>query len=308
MRTLSLCAAPILLLVCCLAGHGHGSDVHQGGYGPSYDYYDLAQLDKFIDTTVAEKVQLAKRVQMVKMQKAYLLKRLDKILYGTIPAFEKIQGGQDSKLQTSLMKIKALLHIVGTLESILAGERVVTGKVNDLMVDRWSRIQELTKDNQEQDALLDKTEFFLSAAATKLLGKLAAMKEDSLGQITELKYNTKALGDLVDLRQCQSRVVEVKIDPKTHNGDVKVPMKTKNVPTVYCSLCGFNSHLYVDSSHSYGYEDMYQNNAVTVDCKASPGGLEISAIDSSKGSGNSVASVIVSVKSCTLGPQATLWG
>ncbi|XP_076456950.1 uncharacterized protein LOC143291153 [Babylonia areolata] len=311
MRTLSLCVISTLLLAGSLAESG--KDPHSGGYppkdpkggygggyGPTYDYADLAQLDKFIDITEAEKAQLDKRVKMVKMQKANLLKSLDKIIYKTIPHFMAVQDDQDSSLQTSEGKIKKLLHIVGILESILAGEKVVTEKVNDLMVERWSRIHELTKNNQQQDALLDKAEFFLNAAATKLHEKLKAMKEDGLGQITELKYNTKALGDVIDFRQCQSTVAAVEIDPATGKGEYYVPVTVEDVPTVFCAICGFTSTLYLDGkTYGYGYPDTYQKSAVTVDCKAFPDKVQVSVFDGSEGSGNSVDGVYVAVKACS---------
>ena len=301
-------------------GYGHGGGGHAGAGHAAFSYNDLAQLEKMIHDVGAEKLQVGRRVNMLKNQQATLLAVIQKIQTVTIPEFMSVQDAQDASLEAIRKKIREVHESIDAGVAALDGEVAVAKRQEGLVNGAWARILALVASNNAQAALIAKTNAFLAEAKSTLSEKLEASRINGASQVAELQGNTLALGKLVNTRKCLSITVNVEVDAGGSVTDVAEYYPASFfgglTPTAYCALVGVTSHINLDRSkasahgggyggYGYSYSDKYQNLALTVDCKPFDDKVVVSVFDQSKGANNIVEKVYVAVKLCTLGAQAS---
>lgn len=293
---LSLLVASVVALPGGPGGAGYG-----GG-----TYYSPAELNaaaELAHRVANQKESLIERIAMLFDQQD----SIDTALTAIETSAENITNAQEPQndaLETIRQQIKENLHLLGDLEAAMAGEVAVAQRQESLLNPFWARLELLQSSNNAQNAQLAKTIVFLEEAKDKLATKLANAAERAQDAIDEVQAGAEALTDLANTRQCNSTVVLVKIDQVYADGAANASISvgaTDSIPQVFCALNGFVSTVKLDQTQSYGYGSYEgdQNIAVALDCNPFNDRVEVRAFDQSRGTGNYVDYVYVTVKVCS---------
>jgi hypothetical protein len=259
-----------------------------------------------------EKIFLVERIEMLRMQTEDMLNSLNGALTVNIPAREAKQDEQNARLAAIAEGIKQLYHLLANdVEPRIAAEGAVAVRQDSFVDPLWDELDDvLVTVNRRQTAELAAAETLLYDTAAKLNQKLAASVTAATAAVSEVHANTYSAAAWTDTRHCTTVVVPVDIDPYTAQGSSEAGFPALGfgdlfngaVPVAQCAIRGFTSHLNLYATMSvdgYGYPEPYQNLAVAVDCKAFNDRVLVEAFDQSRGGGNSVDSVYVTVKLCS---------
>jgi len=292
--------------VCLVALAMVSSGLADKGY--YFNYYDLHDLAEAIGRTAQENDFLLDRAAMLEDQKYDLDNTMDQLRTMTTVFFFPNAAAATEQITTFFPRVNAVRAALKAIDANQASGLYTTDRVEAQILKTWRDIDELIQLSDLQDKPIEEAKTILDDTVAKAETLLNNQAEERQDQMQAIQINLEGLDRLTSTKKCYVDFVNVQV--KNGAGSVLLNLTDPdffqegvfgdmNVPKVTCGIQGLISKLGLDDPYNYGYEDERQNSALTVDCKAREGSVEVEVFDQSRGYGNSFATVYVEAQICS---------
>jgi len=276
--------------------------------GYYYNYYDLHDLAEAIESTAKENDFLLDRAAMLEDQKYDLENTLNQLIGMNGFFFFLTIGNALNQADSFFPRISDVRDTLKAIDGFQAAGLYNTERVENQILNTWREIDELIQLSDLQDVPIAEAKTILGDTLDKAATLLNNKAEERQDQMQAIQINAEGVGRLTSTKKCYVDFVNVQIE----NGAGSVLLNLTdpdffqegvfsdlNVPKVTCGIQGLITKLGLDDPYSHGYEDDRQNSALTVDCKAREGSVEVQVFDQSRGYGNTFATVYVEAQICS---------
>jgi len=276
--------------------------------GYYFNYYDLHDLAEAIENTAKENDFLLDRAAMLEDQKYDLDNTLNQMRSINSQFFiDGVQAVLD-RLALFSPRISDVRDSLKEVEADQASGLYITERLENQQVKMWRDIDELKLLSDLQDTPIAEAGTILDDTVEKAVTLLNNKVEEREDQLQAIQINSNGVERLTSTKKCYVDFVNVQVINGA--GSVRLNLTDPdffqegdfgdyNVPKVTCGIQGFISKLGLDDPYSHGYEDERQNSALTVDCKAREGSVDVEVFDQSRGYGNTFATVYVEAQICS---------